>query len=48
MKKLIFTGSLAVALTVGVNMSASAALANNAVLNFDPGVLAHVVVVAMV
>jgi len=39
MKKLIFTGSLAVALTAGVNMSASAALVDNAVLNFDPGVI---------
>jgi len=37
MKKIIFTGSLAVVLTAGVNMSASAALASDAVLNFDPG-----------
>ncbi len=42
MKKIIFTGSLAVVLTAGVNMSASAALASDAVLNFEPGVLAHV------
>ncbi len=42
MKKIIFAGSLAVVLTAGANMSASAALASNAVLNFDPGVLAHV------
>jgi len=39
MKKIIFTGSLAVVLTAGVNMSASAALASNSVLNFAPGVV---------
>lgn len=39
MKKLILSAAIATTLNVGVTTTASAALANNAVLNFDAGVI---------